>query len=152
MLLDFFEELLHQNEKDFVYEAESIGFEEDHTLLEINEDDSQDGYILNDSELNNHILLGNEGEETIEPSIISEGEKEVNLPLSFTGNNEEEEKERHNEWCEKNASNAYENENWHLKQARNATERGDFAAAKDHRMRAEGWHTTGKNWESKKRR
>jgi len=61
-------------------------------------------------------------------------------------------KEDDNAWNEKQAAHAFEQENWHLEQARKAAERGDFSSAKDHRSTADSWHSTGKDYASKVKR
>lgn len=58
-------------------------------------------------------------------------------------------KEEDNAWNEKQAAHAFEQETWHLDQARKAAERGDFLAAKDHRSAADSWHSTGKDYANK---
>ncbi len=71
-------------------------------------------------------------------------------PVSFGGSAEDAQKQKEdNEWYSKQAAHAFEEENWHLKEAEKAAEKGDFAAAKDHRSRAESWHSTGTDYQSK---
>lgn len=61
-------------------------------------------------------------------------------------------KEEDNAWNEKQAAHAFEQENWHLEQAKKAAERGDFSSAKDHRSTADSWHSTGKDYANKVKR
>jgi len=71
-------------------------------------------------------------------------------PVSFSGNAEDTQKQKEdNEWNSKQAAHAFEEENWHLKEAEKAVEKGDLAAAKDHRSRAASWHSTGVDYQSK---
>lgn len=48
-------------------------------------------------------------------------------------------------WHEKQARDNFDNANWHRKEAEKATERGDYAAAKDHISRANSYDSTGKD-------
>ena len=64
-------------------------------------------------------------------------------PVSFTG------KEEDNDWNKKQAEHALDQEKWHLKQADEAADKGDFKSAKEHRFTADSWHRTAQDYLSK---
>lgn len=147
---DFIDDPVIENDEVNVIHQDSSDENQDSTVVD------SDNYLNHPvvGSNNDSILIGSENNNNVvdkasnEPSfghrlttVAVENDNTYQVP--FGG------KEDDKVWNEKQAAHAYEEENWHLEQAKKAAERGDFAAAKDHRSTAASWHNTGNDYASK---
>lgn len=121
---------------DFLYD-DSLGLDDGFTGT------LHDAPDLADDPYASYDLMGQQEDD----SSLMGNTHTANDPISFGGKEADDQRQKEeNEWNQKQAAHAFDEENKHLAQASKAAQNGDFESAKDHRSTAESWHRTGKDY------